>query len=76
MAISAETLWNSFCANPAIGEEPIRICNLCTCMLRKKSKLKPQLILLNRFLADRFVEGECPFCSYEVGGNRCCIAYL
>ena len=22
-----------------------------------------------RFLADRFVEGSCPFCNYEVGQN-------
>ena len=26
---------------------------------------------LSRFLADRFVEGTCPICSYQVGAYYC-----
>jgi len=30
-------------------------------------------MLLIRFLADRYVEGICPHCQYEVCSNSCCI---
>ena len=61
MATSVLTVSNSFFARPATGQK--------NCFTSKKFMFSVILLLLNflqRYLADRFVEGTCPLCAYEV----------
>ena len=56
---SQKTKWTSCFAK-------IATCNSCPCIHFLDIRIL-WWILLCRFLADRFVEGTCPICAYQVG---------